>query len=107
MKNYILSKLKCVTKQNENDISIIPNNNLLKYLLRSKNIKSKIIFVSKNKYAYLKNKLSNDNFINSANFQNLNFLFELSKYMNLNLKNVLKTINKFKPLKFRQDVIYQ
>ncbi len=107
MKSYVLSKLKCVTKQNENDISIIPNNNLLKYLLRSKNIKSKIIYVSKNKYAYLKNKLSNDNFINSANFQNLNFLFELSKYMNLNLKNVLKTINKFKPLKFRQEVIYQ
>tara|TARA_B100001939_G_scaffold97821_1_gene84176 strand:- start:248 stop:1537 length:1290 start_codon:yes stop_codon:yes gene_type:complete len=107
MKNYVLSKLKCVTKQNENDISIIPNNNLLKYLLRSKNIKSKIIFLSKNKYAYLKNKLSNDNFINSANFQNLNFLFELSKYMNLNLKNVLKTMNKFKPLKFRQEVIYQ
>ena len=107
MKNYVLSKLKCVTKQNVNDISIIPNNNLLKYLLRSKNIKSKIIFLSKNKYAYLKNKLSNDNFINSANFQNLNFLFELSKYMNLNLKNVLKTMNKFKPLKFRQEVIYQ
>ena len=107
MKNYVLSKLKCVTKQNENDISIIPNNNLLKYLLRSKNIKSKIIFVSKNKYAYLKNKLNNDNFKNSANFQNLNFLFELSKYMNLNLKNVLKTMNKFKPLKFRQEVIYQ
>ena len=107
MKNYVLSKLKCVTRQNENDISIIPNNNLLKYLLRSKNIKSKIIFLSKNKYAYLKNKLSNDNFINSANFQNLNFLFELSKYMNLNLKNVLKTMNKFKPLKFRQEVIYQ
>ena len=48
MKNYILSKLKCVTKQNENDIAIISNNNLLKKLLRSKNIKSKIIFVSKN-----------------------------------------------------------
>ena len=106
MKNYILSKLKCVTKQNENDIAIIPNTNLLKNLLKTKSTKSKIIFLSKNKNANLKNKLSNKNFTNSANFQNLNFLFELSKYMKLNLKIVLKTVNKFKPLKFRQEVIY-
>ncbi len=106
MKNYILSKLKCVTKQNENDIAIIPNSNLLKNLLKTKKTKSKIIFLSKNKNTNLKSKLNNNNFTNSANFQNLNFLFELSKYMKLNLKIVLKTVNKFKPLKFRQEVIY-
>ena len=106
MKNYILSKLKCVTKQNKNDIAIIANDSLLKNFLRSKNIKSKIIFVSKNKYEYLRSKLNNYNFINSINFQNINFLFELSKYMKLNLKIVLKTINNFKPLKFRQEIIF-
>ena len=106
MKNYILSKLKCVTKQNKNDIAIIANDILLKNFLRSKNIKSKIIFVSKNKYEYLRSKLNNYNFINSINFQNINFLFELSKYMKLNLKIVLKTINNFKPLKFRQEIIF-
>jgi len=106
MKNYILSKLKCVTKQNENDVALIANNNLIKKFLRFKNIKSKIIFVRRNNYNPLKNKLINKNFINSANFQNLNFLFELSKYMKLNLNTVLKTVNNFKPLKFRQEVIY-
>ena len=106
MRNYILSKLKCVTKQNENDIAILTNNNLIKNLLKSKRIKSKIIFLSKNKYAHLKNKLINSNFISSVNFQNLNFLFELSKYMKLDLKIMLKTINNFKPLKYRQEVIY-
>ena len=106
MRNYALSKLKCVTKQNENDIALISNNNLLKKLLRSKNIKSKIIFVTRDKYKRLKNKLNNSNFINSANFENLNFLFELSKFMQLNLKTVIKTINNFKSLKFRQEVIY-
>ena len=105
MKNYILSKLNCVIKQNKNDIAIIPNNSLLKDLLRSKNIKSKIIYISKNKHAHLKNKLNN-NFINSANFQNINFLLELSKYMRLNIKKVLKTINNFKTLKFRKELIY-
>ena len=106
MKNYTLAKLKCVTKQNKNDIAIIANDILLKNYLRTKNIKSKIIFVSKNKYSYLRNKLKNYNFINSTNFQNINFLFELSKYMKLNLKIVLKTINNFKSLKFRQEVIF-
>ena len=106
MKNYILSKLKCVTKQSKNDVAIIANNNLIKKFLRFKNIKSKIIFVRRNNYNPLKNKLINKNFINSANFQNLNFLFELSKYMKLNLNTVLKTVNNFKPLKFRQEVIY-
>ena len=106
MKNYILSKLKCVTKQNENDVALIANNDLIKKFLRFKNIKSKIIFVRRNNYNPLKNKLINKNFINSANFQNLNFLFELSKYMKLNLNTVLKTVNNFKPLKFRQEVIY-
>ena len=105
MKNYILSKLNCVVKQNKNDIAIIPNNSVLKNLLRSKNIKSKIIYISKNKHAHLKNKLNN-NFINSANFQNINFLLELSKYMRLNIKKVLKTINNFKTLKFRKELIY-
>ena len=106
MKNYILSKLKCVTKQSKNDVALIANNNLIKKFLRLKSIKSKIIFVRRNNYKPLKNKLNNNNFINSANFQNLNFLFELSKYMKLNLKTVLQTINNFKPLKFRQEVIY-
>tara|TARA_B100000989_G_scaffold297794_1_gene284720 strand:- start:5169 stop:6455 length:1287 start_codon:yes stop_codon:yes gene_type:complete len=106
MKNYILSKLKCVTKQNKDDIAIIPNNYLLKSLVKFKNIKSKIIFLKKNKYLYLKNKLRNNNFIDSANFQNINFLFELSKYLNLNTNILFKTVNNFKPLKFRQQVIY-
>ena len=105
MKNYILSKLNCVIKQNKNDIAIIPNNKLLKNLLRFRNIKSKIIYISKNKHAHLKSKLNN-NFINSENFQNINFLLELSQYMKLNLKKVLKTINNFKTLKFRKELIY-
>ena len=106
IKNYILSKLKCVTNQKKNDISIIPNNNLLKDLLRQKKIKSKIIFLSKNKHIHFRKKLNNVNFVNSTNFQNINFLFELSKFMKLRLKTVLKTINNFKPLKYRQEVIY-
>ena len=106
-KNYALSKLKCVTNQRKNDIAIIENNIFLKRLLKFRNIKSKLIFINKNKFTYLKNRLRKNNFINSANFQNINFIFELSKYMNLNMKTILRTINNFIPLKFRQEVIYR
>ena len=106
MKNYILSKLKCITRQNRNDIAIIPNNNLLKHLIRSKTIKSKLILIKKNKYLNLINKLKKNNFTNSANLQNISFLLELSKHLKLNIKTVLKTINNFKSLEFRQEEIY-
>ena len=106
MKNYILSKLKCITRQNRNDVAIIPNNNLLKHLIRSKIIKSKLILIKKNKYLNLINKLKNNNFTNSANVQNISFLLELSKHLKLNIKTVLKTMNNFKPLEFRQEEIY-
>ena len=107
MKNYALSKLKCVINQRKNDIAIIENNIFLKRLLKFRNIKSKLIFINKNKFTYLKNRLRKNNFINSTNFQNINFIFELSKYMNLNMKTILRTINNFIPLKFRQEVIYR
>ena len=47
MRNYINSKLKSVTKQTKNDISIIPNITLIKNILKKKKIKSKIIFLKK------------------------------------------------------------
>ncbi len=106
IKNYKLSKLNCVFRQNKNDIAIIPSDKSLKSLLKIKTIKSKIIFLKKNKHLRLKNKLKNNNFINSANFQNINFLFELSKYLELNINNIVKIIDNFKPLKYRQELVF-
>ncbi len=105
LKNYKLSKLNCVFKQNKNDIAIIPNDNSLKGLLRLKIVKSKIIYIKNDKYKYLRNKLKNNNFKNSATFQNLNFIFELSKHFKIDKKNIINKINNFKPLKFRQELI--
>ena len=106
MKNYINSKLKSVTKQTKNDISIIPNISLFKNILKKKKIKSKIIFLKEKKYSDLKRKIKNNYFKETVNFRNITFLFELSKYLNLDLNTTLKTINNFKPLKFRQQIIH-
>ena len=106
MKNYISSKLRSVTNQKKNDISIIPNTNILKSTLKSKLVKSNVIFLKHNKYINFKQKIKNIYFSKSINFQNLNFIFELSNYLKLNKNIILKTIDNFKPLKFRQQLIY-
>ena len=107
MNNYINAKLKSVTKQNKNDFSIISDDDLLRKALKNKSIKSKIIFLKKNKHLKLKKKIKNNYFKNSINYQNIEFLFELTKHFKINLDNVLKTINNFKPLKYRHQLIYK
>ncbi len=105
MENYIKSKLKSVTNQQKNDISIIQNNILIKKIIKKKTINSKIIYLKNNKYDYLKNRITNNYFRKTVNFDNIIFLFELSKYFNLKITKVLKSINNFKPLQFRQEII--
>jgi len=106
MKNYISSKLRCVTNQKKNDISIIPNINRIKSILKTKLVKSNVIYLKQNKYVNFKQKIKNKYFSKSINFQNLNFIFELSNYLKLNKNTILKTIDNFQPLKFRQQLIY-
>ena len=107
MNNYINAKLKSVTKQNKNDFSIISDDDLLRKALKNKSIKSKIIFLKKNKHLKLKKKIKNNYFKNPINYQNIEFLFELTKHFKINLDNVLKTINNFKSLKYRHQLIYK
>ncbi len=106
MKKYIQSKLKCVTNQIHHDISIIQDNEAIKNILKVKRVKSKIIFLKKNKYLYLKKKIQNNYFKKFISFQNVEFIVELSKFFNLKTKNILNSINNFKPLNFRHELIH-
>ena len=107
MKNYINAKLKTVIRQKKNDISIVQNNVLIKNILKTKKIKSKIIFLKKNKYSKIKKELKNDYFKKSINFENIIFLLELSKFFKMKFSVILRSVNNFKPLKFRQQIIYK
>ena len=106
MKKYIQSKLKCVTNQTPHDISIIQDNDIIKNILKAKKIKSKIIYLRKDKYIYLKKKIQNNYFKRFISFQNVEFVFELSKFFDLKTKNILNSINNFKPLNFRYELIH-
>ena len=107
-KNYAEAKFKIVKSQNQNDYSFIDSeNNFLNKLLKNNQIKSKLI-----KIDYLKNKkyfrqIDNIYFNNSSNKKNLSFVFSIAKVLKLNLKTVINTVNKFKGLDYRQQIIYK
>ena len=52
-------------------------------------------------------KLKNRYFLSFGNKENLSFILKISKILKLNNKNLLKTLNRFKGLKYRQQIIYE
>ena len=66
----------------------------------------KIINVNFNNVKSIKKYIHNPNIKNENNLQNLSFALEISKKLKLNKKKILKAINSFKVLRFRQEIIY-
>ncbi len=103
--NYVFSKFKLLMNQKSDDYALIENKDKnLKKLISKHKIKSKIKYV---KYSNkLLKQVKNTYLNNSANERNLNFIFEIAKILRLNNHKLIKVINGFKGLKFRQQKIY-
>ena len=69
--------------------------------------KPKITFVNFKNIEKIKKKILNPYFKNINNLQNLSFIFEISKKLGLNKKKIIKSLNSFRGLKFRQQIIYE
>ena len=52
-------------------------------------------------------KIDNPNFLSDGNKENLSFVLKISDTLKLNNKILLKTLNRFKGLKYRQQIIYE
>ena len=108
LKNYINAKFKLLKSQSKKDFAYI--NAKDKYLgkkIKSSKVFSKIINVNLNKIYKFGKKINNPYFLTRGNQENLSFIFSICKTLNLKDKNILKIINKFKGLKFRQEIIYK
>ena len=108
LKNYINAKFKLLKSQSRKDFAYI--NAKDKYLhkkIKSSKVFSKIINVNLNKIYKFRKKINNPYFLTSGNQENLSFIFSICETLNLKNKNILKIINKFKGLKFRQEIIYK
>ncbi len=105
---YISAKFKLIENQNKNSSVLINKNNAI-IMNKIKKIKyeSKIIKVdTKLKNNFIK-KFKNKNFLSESNIENLSFVIKFSKIFKVSKNNLIGTVQKFKGLKYRQQVIFQ
>ncbi len=106
IKNYARAKFKLIINQNKNSYSYIDEGN--KYLrkeISNKKFKSKLKKIKILDIKKIKKNIHNPYFHNLNNIQNLSFIFEISKKLKLRTTKIYKSINSFKGLKYRQQII--
>ena len=106
IQKYAYAKLKLILNQKKNFHAFIENNKYLNKEIKKNKIQSKIIRVKKD-INKIKELISNDYFKNINNLKNLSFILDFAKVYKLNKKKLLKTVNLFKGLDFRQQIIYK
>ena len=106
IQKYAHAKFKLILNQKKNFYSFIENNKFLNNEIKKNKINSKIIKINKN-YKKIKKLVYKNYLDNINNLLNLSFIFEFAKIFKLNKSKLLKTVNSFKGLEFRQQIIYK
>ncbi len=106
LKRYIKAKFKLLKNQSKGHLAFVKkNDSLIAKQLKLNKFPGKIIKVNtKKKNKTLKN-IKNDYFLTETNKENLSFVFEISKKLNLKSSLIIKSIQKFHGLKYRQQII--
>ncbi len=106
-KKYIAAKLKLINNQSKNSFAFIKQNDLvIKNELNKKRLNCKLIKVKIDKFQKIFAKIKNKYFLTEANRENLLFVLAISEKLQLNKNLMLKSIQKFTGLKYRQQIIY-
>ena len=105
---YVKAKFKLLKNQHQGYFAFIKKNDLLikKELVKNK-FNSKLIKVDTKKIDIFLNKINNNYFLTETNKENLSFVLEISKKLNLKISLLIKTIKNFKGLKYRQQIIFK
>tara|TARA_B100000963_G_scaffold360802_1_gene393189 strand:+ start:8841 stop:10145 length:1305 start_codon:yes stop_codon:yes gene_type:complete len=108
LNNYVKSKFKLLKNQTNRSLAFLKKDDLLisKELLRNKFF-SKIIRVDTKKNNILLNTINNKYFLSETNRENLFFVLEILKKFKIKRNLLLKSIQKFEGLKFRQQIIFK
>ena len=106
-KNYIKVKLKLIKNQNKNGIAIVNlSDKFLRKQIYLNGLQKKIVRMNlKLPNKILKN-IKNSYFQNLNNIENLKYAFAVSKILKVSDKNILKNINKFSGLIYRNEIIF-
>jgi len=108
LKNYVNAKFKLLDSQKKKYFAYVKRDDkLINKQLKLKRFNSKIVRVdTKKNYSFLK-KIKNSYFFSDANRENLSFVIEISKKLKLKYRLLVKTLQKFKGMKYRQQIIYK
>ena len=99
---YLNAKLKIFKNQNKKQYAF--TNKTLKIAFKKKNFKSKLIIPKLRDYKKIKYKIKNSYLASNINDENVSFVFELSKIMNISQKSFVKSIQSFKGLEHRFEI---
>ena len=106
--SYVKAKFKLVRNQNSKDYSFLDlKDKFLKKEINKKKLHSKIIDVNTKKMNQNLLKMKNPYFFTEGNKQNLLHVFAIAKKFGINKSILFKVLDRFKGLKFRQQIIYK
>ena len=108
LNNYVKSKFKLLKNQTNKSFAFLKKDDfLISKELRSNKFPGRIIKVDTKKNNIFLKKISNKYFSTETNKENLLFILEILKKIEIKKNLLLKTIQKFKGLKFRQQIIFE
>ena len=100
--------MNLIKNQKKNAFAFIEKNNLfLKKELKKIKVNPKIIKVNLKISNKIKKKIKNPYFENTNNLNNLKFVLEISKKLKLKKQKIIKVVNSFKELNYRQQILYK
>ena len=105
---YVDAKFKLIKNQSKKDLAILNTKNFyINKQLKTKNFLPKIIKIKKEINNIFLKKIDNQYFKTDGNMENLKFILEVAKILKLKKNILIKTLKKFKGLKYRQETIFQ
>ena len=105
---YVKAKFKLFKNQLKGNLAFVKKDDpLINRELRLNKFKSKIIKVNTNKNDKFFKEINNEYFLTKTNKENLLFVLEISRKLKLKKNLLIKAVQNFKGLKYRQQIIFK
>ncbi len=106
-KNYIEAKFSLLNSHTKQSVAFVKGNDaVITQKLRKKKYHQKIIKIDTSNIPILFKKISNRYLLSFGNRENLIFVLKICQIFKLKKEKILKTVNKFKGLKYRQQIVF-
>ena len=104
---YVKAKFRLLENQSKGNLAFIKKDDpLISKHFKYKKFESKIVKVNTKNNNIFK-KIDNTYFLSETNKENLSFIIKISESLKLKKHLLIKTIQKFKGLKYRQQIIFK